>query len=315
MSKIQADCPICHSNSSEYHSIIAPWITELANLPLTPSKYFSCNNCSYSWFSRFSDNLVHSLYSKYRSESYYAVRHSWEPWFSKNDNKAFDETSSIKASNSVSGRKRDIEAIFDLSGLSLKQINGCLDFGGDSGQFIPNDIKGVKYVVDQQIASSYNVDSITYVSDIEVIEKKSLGLIMCCMVLEHVNDVNETIRDLVKLLSINGFLYIEVPMDSFRVSKFHQTWFYEKYLNFLSDHGYLFQLLDFATGVWRLSFKSIPFWGVLKQSEHINYFNYPTIQALLEKFGFISICKIENPKSRQGKLRFGKIQLLGEFRN
>jgi hypothetical protein len=50
-------------------------------------------------------------------------------------------------------------------------------------------------------------------------------------------------------------------------------------------------------------------------SKHINYFNYSTIQTLIGKFGFIQISKIENSKSSQGKLRFGKVQLLGEFRN
>lgn len=309
------DCPICDSSSSENHSIIAPWITKLANLPFMPSTYFSCNNCSFSWFSRFSDHMMRSLYSNYRSEYYFDFRNSWEPWFAKTDNNAFKETSSLEASNSVKGRRRDIEAVFDLSGLSLSQINGCLDFGGDSGQFIPNDIKGMRYVVDPQIASNYKVGSITYVSDIKVIEKNSLGLIMSCMVLEHVNDVNQTINDIVKILATDGYLYIEVPMDNFCVSKIHQTWFYEKYLNFLLHRKYLFQLLDFATGIWRLVFKRIPFWGILKQSEHINYFDNSTIQALIGKFGFNPLCKIENLNSCQGKLKFGKIQLLGEFRN
>lgn len=308
-------CPICSQEPSVYHSIIAPWITQLANEPLTPSQFFVCNSCSFSYFSRFSNQMATRLYSNYRSQQYFVTRNSWEPWFGKNENDFFKETDSVDIPKNILERKRDILEAFNLIGLSLSDIHGCLDFGGDSGQFIPSEIKGLKYIVDPQIAHEYFKNGIRFVADLEVIDKRSLGLIMSCMVLEHVNDVNNTIREMVKLLSDRGYLYLEVPMDSFRVSKIHQTGYYRRYLNFLSRRKFLFQLFDFSTGVWRLFFKRIPFWGILKQSEHINYFNYRTLGALIDKFNFIPVCKIERAKSRQGKLKLGKIQLLAELQN
>lgn len=308
------ECFICTSSTDLHHSVIAPWITELANQSITMSFYYSCRNCGFAYFERFPEQIINSLYAHYRSQQYFSFRHSWEPWFGKRENDAFNKEGK-KSNENIEKRRSDIDAVFKKCGLSLRDIDGCLDFGGDRGQFIPSEVQGRKYIVDPSITSSYSANGILFRPSLEEIESRSLGLVMSCMTLEHVNDINQVLESIIKVLHPLGYIYLEVPMDKFQVSKHCKSTLYRNYLTYISRKKILFCFIDFLTGVWRSVFSRIPFWGIIKQSEHINYFDVGTLSALVAQFNLEPIVFFENPSERQGKLRFGKISFLCKFQN
>ena len=96
------------------------------------------------------------------------------------------------------------------------------------------------------------------------------------------SDIHIGILELKKCLKTNGYLLVELPYDKFRVSRFHKTSLYESYLSIVYRSLILFKFLDFLTGVWRQFFNKIPFFGIVKQSEHINYFDDLALVKLIQ---------------------------------
>lgn len=308
-------CLICDFTTERYYSIVAPWITEIMNLPITLSFYYSCGNCEFAFFERFPEELLNGLYANYRSDVYFKIRHLWEPWYGKKENLAFSEIDSSRPNRNVERRKANVSKIFEQSGVFLSEISGCLDFGGDKGQFIPTEIQGNKYILDPQITSSYTLNSISFVSTLDDIPDRSLGLVMSCMTLEHVNDVDKVLENMMKVLNLNGHIFLEVPMDGFKVSRLHKTEIYRNYIIRISKFKNLFRFIDFLSGIWRLFFRRIPFWGILKQSEHINYFNCQNLNFLISKFNLELIGLHIDKNERQGKVKYGSISLLCKYLN
>jgi Methyltransferase domain len=303
-------CPLCLGHVKIASAVIAPWISDLSKQPKQLSNYYSCENCDFNWFERFSEPVMRDIYSKYRNNEYFVARNFWEPWFGKRENNAFKTQYASYASNNVAARKRRMEWFFEKHGVRMNELSGCVDFGGDEGQLLPSQISGSKYVVDQSKEVETQNEHAVFVSSIELIPSRSIDLAMLCMVLEHVSDVYETLLALSSVLSFNGYLYIEVPMDRFSISGIHRSNFYRSYLKWLLRHRLIFMCVDFLTGIWRLALKKIPFWGIIKQSEHINYFEASSLQHLLREVGYDVIGIEEDPKSGQGKIKFGTIQLL-----
>jgi hypothetical protein len=156
-------------------------------------------------------------------------------------------------------------------------INGCIDFGGDYGQFFPENSIGPKVLID------ISEKPVTGVS-----VYKSLGeypehvdLIMNCNVIEHMTEIKTIVNEMTSKLTPKGFVYIELPLDRFRVKKFHATRFYLKYLEFLAGRRRLFTLMDFMSGVFRQFLGYIPIFGIVKQSEHINFFSANSTAKLI----------------------------------
>lgn len=307
-------CLLCRNRVSGAYSLVAPWITELSVLTNQESCFFQCRNCTYSWFSRFSEETLIDIYSEYRTSKYYKARHSWEPWYGQKENGAFSSKvqNSDYGGNQIKGRRERIDIIFQEAQLDLASLRGCLDLGGDEGQFIPNDISGPKFVVDQDTAKQSFEDLISFVSDIRDVPNNSVDLAMMCMVLEHLNSPRSTLELVSQKIRHGKFLYIEVPKDSFRISRFHNNKLYRHYLIVIRKIKLLFVFIDFLTGLYRFFKHKIPFWGIIKQSEHINYFSSQNIKQILSELGFSIRVLIEEESSGQGKIRLGSIRLIAQ---
>lgn len=107
------------------------------------------------------------------------------------------------------------------------------------------------------------------------------------------SDINIEILELKKCLKTNGHLLVDPPYEKFWVSHFHKTSLYDSYLSILYKSLNLFKFLDFLTGVWRHFLNKIPFFGIVKQSEHINYLDYLAIVKLIQnhKLKFLHVSK------------------------
>ena len=70
----------------------------------------------------------------------------------------------------------------------------------------------------------------------------------------------------------------------------------------------MFVLLDFVTGVYRQVFKRVPWFGIIKQSEHLNYFNVKSLRAFAEIHG-LDVLYMSEPdtKYKVGRIFQGRL--------
>ena len=298
-------CPICQ-NSTEFraHGLIAPWICELIECKRsTKTELRKCVECDFSYFTyRYSNSEVAKLYSSYKKGIYLKLRKSWEPWLGSKDLGAYDPKSNPRH---VEARRKVIEGDFISAGINRK-FRKCVDFGGDQGQFFPEFVVGERILIDPGVQTRQIEKGVKVISSL-----KKLGggvdLILNCFVMEHVSDLREMVLELNDHLSEDGLIYIQVPQDLFTTSTFHKTLIYKKYLSFLSTTRYFFLFIDFLTGIYRLIFSRIPFWGICKQSEHINYFTINSLKLIcLQASPKVWNSRI-NREFKQGKLPMGYI--------
>ena len=132
--------------------MIAPWLAELCEIKQPFTQLRRCATCRLAFFTyRYSDPEISRLYSEYRGPRFYQLRHHWEPWYNKSVNDAFsDERSSDEQ---IYVRRSFTEAVLKESGLDIQTLGGCIDFGGDHGQFIPQGVAEPHFVVEQGSSS------------------------------------------------------------------------------------------------------------------------------------------------------------------
>jgi hypothetical protein len=190
-------------------------------------------------------------------------------------------------------------------GFDLESAGSCLDYGGDEGQFIPEHIPRDKsFVLDySNKPSSSGYISISDIRDLP----GPVDLVLCCMTLEHVSQPMELMKELMSCSS--GYIYLEVPQDSYRVSLFHTTGAYKFWLRILRSSKILFKGFDFVSGIFRNFLGFIPWFGVIKQSEHINYFSDESIKVLARIFD-LEVNTRGFPGSSVGAMKIGQLSSL-----
>lgn len=266
------------------------------------TELLACNVCQFSFFEkRFSDDEMAAMYSGYRSDDYYKVRHSWEPWYGRSVNDAFSNSS-----GHLDERVAFMTSILTSAGLS--KCSTVVDFGGDEGQFFPIIDIDNRIVIDvsnkplrENVVRAPSLDDVS--SDID--------LIVAAHIAEHVNDPVDFFRNLVKYLKSGSHLYIEVPLDKPLVKQFHSTAKYETFLKRLSTGSKSkFVMHDFVSGLARQFGRKIPSKGVVKQSEHLNYYNLHSLSLIVESLGCKVIGSESLPNAKVGGLRLGRLGLL-----
>jgi len=296
-------CPICSEGSTLIgHDVLAPWIEEILDLSPTTSSLHKCIPCKFDFFSfRFSEDQMKTLYSDYRGAKYFATRNSWEFWYSKQINDFWLQPKNIKI------RTSRLQITLRSMGFDLESTESCLDYGGDEGQFIPKHIPRDKsFVLDySNKPSSPDYSSISDIRDLP----GPVDLVLCCMTLEHVSQPMELMKELIS--SSSGYIYLEVPQDSYRVSRFHSTVAYKNWLLILRSSKILFKGFDFLSGIFRNFLGFIPWFGVIKQSEHINYFSDESFQVLASSFD-LRVNTREFPGSSVGAIKIGQLSSLLE---
>jgi hypothetical protein len=81
--------------------------------------------------------------------------------------------------------------------------------------------------------------------------------------------------------------------------------FYLRYLKTITKIPSLFILVDFITGAYRNYFREIIPFGIVKQSEHINYFSGNAVKKLLETQLDSVYISGENLAEKYGHYRLG----------
>lgn len=192
-----------------------------------------CKNCglSYSQY-RPNDEEMKLLYDGYRGEEYQKQRQKHEPFYTKefNESLGFD----IKQQNYRKERLFNIlKKYFDIN--SIKNV---LDYGGDAGQFIPDQFElAEKYVY--EISNVKPINGIKQIKTKETLKTRKYDFIMCTHVLEHVAYPIDIIKEMYDLLEKDGYLYLELPLD------YYETW--DEDLTYIHEHISCYNIKTLAT--------------------------------------------------------------------
>lgn len=190
-----------------------------------------CPRCRTSYSSyRPSDAEMALLYTGYRDETYQKMREKYEIAYTKEFNERL-----IALANGGEKRRQNISQ-FLAPVIETKVINNVLDFGGDKGQFIPQDILRTgtnKFVY--EISGSEVIDGVTLLTEKEDLKLYQWDLILCNMVLEHLSDVRSYFKDLVGYMGGSSFLYVEVPNEN--VDDAELLWIHE-HINFFKEETF-----------------------------------------------------------------------------
>jgi SAM-dependent methyltransferase len=274
-------CPCCLSRrSTERWAIVAPFLAQFAvGQPPFLCKLLECSDCSFRFFNmRLAPQEVDRLYSEYRGDRYFAVRHRWEFWYSH------------KVNSGISGDPKEIaDRMAALEKLALphvdrEKIGTVLDYGGDRGQFIPQSLGKEKYVF--EVSDAVPVDGVTRIATHDDLEGRQFDFVMVLCVLEHCSDPAQVLEQLRSYLHPGSFLCVTVPHERYEVGFAGKGSLYRNYLNALLHVPPALVAVDFYSTAARVRLGRVPPLGLIKCHEHLNFFNKKSMTALLERTGF-----------------------------
>lgn len=199
-------CPACHSKNIQLHPtklarFVAWRTTGIKVEDSIDNNGIICYSCDFIGSQlRFTEEESQRLYQDYRGESYNSMRVECEPHYA---NRISEFTDPVY----IESRKEGLDRLI-MQNIEISSIKTILDFGGDTGLFIPDCfIDAEKFVYDIS-----GVDLLPGVSSFNPDEfKGSIDFLMCCHVLEHASDPDVILDEIKKLIDKDSWVYFEVP--------------------------------------------------------------------------------------------------------
>jgi SAM-dependent methyltransferase len=240
----------------------------------------ACADCGLVYFARpYSEAEIARLYEDYRGERYLAVRHGFEPWYTRKFN------DDIGGPAGMGPR----QALYrETIGKLADEVATVLDYAGDRGQMMEGGPGREHYVYDiSGVTPEPGVIGISTPAELAV---RTFDLVLLCGVAEHFSWPLDEVREAAAHVRPGGLLYVEVPDEIFDIGPIPRGAWYRRYLAFLARRPLLRLAADFwSTGV-RVKLGAIPPLGFVKQHEHLNFFNVRTLSRLLERAGLTVLC-------------------------
>jgi hypothetical protein len=203
------ECIICGENFfNNYDAAIAPFLAErIWNKKPFNIKLVLCKNCGFTFYNpRLEENEVNTYYENYRSDSYQEQRYKYEPFFTKELNEQ------IGGDVEKISRKENLFKLLSKY-VDISSIKNVLDYGGDKGQFIIDQLAHTnRYVFD--ISKIDPLDDIIKINSYEECKNHQYDLITCAHVLEHVSYPIEIIKSIKDLADKNTVVYLEIPLEN-----------------------------------------------------------------------------------------------------
>ena len=246
-------CPICHSNNQrDYPARCSPFLAErIWNTSPFPMQFISCNDCGFMYYyPQPTDKELEKLYNGYRSTEYEKQRQKHEP----------DYSNAVLYHDYIFRHLRIYETL--KNHIDSCDVTSVLDYGGGDGSIIPPVYSHANRYV-------YDISGIPIVDGVKpfsLADTRTFDLILCCHVLEHVNDPHEAASNIAGYMHDKSILYLEVPTEyPFVVSA----------LKFFSTHRRFYYLYAWLYG-------KDPEGMFPVMHEHINLFTEPSLRKLLE---------------------------------
>jgi SAM-dependent methyltransferase len=245
---------------------------------------------------RFDDQEIATLYSDYRSESYYRVRHYWEPWYTR-------------AFNSELGGAREMTMRRAVYVKTLREfapddrVDTVLDFGGDRGQLMIGGPGRFHYVYD--ISGVEPEPGVIRIADGASLTEQIFDLVLLCEVLEHVSEPIRLLREVITHVKPGGLLYITVPNREFPLTDIPSSSWYPAYLRLILMSRWATMATELWSTASRVKFKRIPPLGFAKMHEHVNFFDPGSFHELLRRVG-LAILTCEPSKDGSGLIALSR---------
>ena len=278
-------CPACGQRSYKLGSwaVISPWVLELSGEAKSiTTEYRVCSFCKSSWFNHsFSPKILDSLYRSYRGEEYFRIRNSWEPTYTKQLNSELN--SGVEW---LDGRRAQITKSLESAGLKPTEMESVLDFGGGHGGVMPKFPK--RYLLEANESADPEI-GVQLIRQWEEAQKLSLNLVMCCGVLEHLNQPASVVTTILELES--DIYLFEVPAGIPATRKGLSA--NRLFLKVLSSNKFLWREIQKLerrlSRAWRIYFP-------LRCSEHLQFFSREGLSQLLENCGLeVLVIQETNP--------------------
>lgn len=169
-----AACPCCGCDQIESRSaLIAPFIARYV-LDSEPEvcTLCRCGDCGLVYFGRpYSDAEITRLYDDYRGERYLAIRHGFEPWYTRKFNE------DIGGSAGMTPRRRVYQATLAAFPDS-SSVDKVLDYAGDRGQMMEGGPGREHFVYD--ISGVPPDNGVTAISHPAALEGRVFDLVLLC---------------------------------------------------------------------------------------------------------------------------------------
>lgn len=265
------------------HSAKARWLLEDPSNKET-GHLVQCPQCDLLYFDQvFTTSQLDSMYSGYRGPVYFQRRNKFEPWYTQKLNDA------IGHSNVVLDLRQEHLRNFlqeEIKFGSIASPSRVLDVGGDEGQFIPN-LESISDRAVLEVSGVKPVENVSTISTWEEAAEFRPDMVMMCHVLEHTDEARKMCSDASRLLSTGGLLYVEIPLDRpKKIGSVFSKNFYGAYTKFLAGHPVAFRVADLLSLVSRRLFGQPIIGSVMKQNEHINYFNRSSLNKVICSMGY-----------------------------
>jgi hypothetical protein len=248
---------------------------------------FRCRDCESRFFKiDIADEALGRLYSGYRGEEYFRLRHGFEPWYTRAMNDG------IGGEGEFSARRKALLDVLARAGIA-NRFGDVLDHGGDRGQMI---VPGGGLDADRPAV--FEVSGVAPEPGVEAIGPSELharpwDLILSCHVLEHVNDPGGYMRDLVGLGRPGSLFFVEVPNEQYASPAFNGSALQKAWLSRVAGTGLLFKALDFLSTGLRVKLGLVPPFGFVALREHLQIVTVKGLRAFLARFNLeILACEI-----------------------
>ena len=278
-------CVVCDSDLLvRYPAVSSPFIAQIVQWT-APQRcsLAECAGCGHRFFDlRLDEGEMGRLYGNYRGKDYFAVRHHWEPWYSKSVNEA------IGHSQREIDSRRDYVLRFLRKSLPAAVFGGeVLDYGGDKGQFIPTELGEKKYVF--EVSDQQPVEGVVRLGTKQAL-RRQFDLVMLCHVLEHLPDPFRFLLELREQLGPAAgaqWMYAEVPLERHRLVKRPEKGTARRgAADWIPRARLAWLVLDFYSTLFRIKLNTVPPFGFIKMHEHLNFFSGKSLRSLFERAGF-----------------------------
>lgn len=191
-------CILCGQDECTYdRAHFAPFLTERMFLgKQQKTRLIHCLNCGlyYSDY-RPTEQEIQRLYNGYRNEIYVKQREKYEP----------DYNNELYSDNEYHAeRKKKVLEFLDPF-INFEKIKNVLDYGGDEGQYIPDQLSDAnKYVYD--ISGNQTIPNVTLLRTLNSVKQIKWDFILCMHLLEHLSDPLDTLKTLSGLLAVGGVI-------------------------------------------------------------------------------------------------------------
>jgi SAM-dependent methyltransferase len=280
-------CPCCGTEGGSWFqwALTSTFLSQRAlDGQVTPTRLFECEACQHRWSERgLSDDEAARLYTGYRGDAYYELRHRSEPWYTRAINDG------IGSETEMATRRALMSRLLAEAGAGARQFDTVIDWGGDRGQML-KDLPARRKLVHEvsKVQPDPGVENIERLTDFV----GTADLVLNCHVLEHINEPLTGLAEAASLLKPGGLLYLELPYEPWR-GPYLPAALSAPWLKLLAMTKWPLLAADFFSTAARIKLHTLPPFGFVAIREHLNFFGVQSVRKLVERGGLVPLICVQ----------------------